>query len=141
MHINSIFTKKLKAIIVDFIVILYIIHAQLNFIRKYMFDRFTKLFYITSSVLVAYAVIFCSITFCSQAALKDGQKFDDWVVRCNNKFQSKHKCFVQQILSQTQKPEKGKKEAKPISQNILVTNFGYFKEDNTLTIVQSFPFG
>lgn len=106
-----------------------------------MFNRFTKLIYITSSILIAYAAIFCSVTFYAQAALKDGQQFDDWVVRCNDKFQGKHKCFIQQVLSQTQKPEKNSKNAKPIAQNILATNFGYFKQDNTLTLVQSFPFG
>lgn len=65
------------------------------------------------------------------AALKEGQKFDDWAVACEQDADKKQTCFLAQSLNSTE----GEK-----TQQIAQFRIGYFGT-KTIKMVQILPFG
>jgi len=62
------------------------------------------LFAITGAALLVLLVVVGRSSYV-QAALKEGQKFDDWVVACEKDAKKKQVCFLSQVLSSAEDPK------------------------------------
>lgn len=86
------------------------------------------LFVLTGLALVTFLVLVGRSHYV-EAAVKDGQKFDDWSVACT-KDGKKQTCFLSQVLSSKDDPQ----------QRIAEFRVGYFG-DKVLKMIQILPFG
>jgi invasion protein IalB len=92
-----------------------------------------KLIFILSGLVIIGIGFFFGKEHIVQAALKEGQKFDDWTVTCTKDEKKKQTCLLTQQIPVTTKDDK--------TQIIAVYQIGYFGKDKTLKMIQIVPLG
>lgn len=92
-------------------------------------NNIRRALYLFSGVVLTAILVLFGKSYYVEAAVKDGQKFDDWVVACS-KEGKKQVCYLSQVLVAKDKQE----------QRIAEFRIGYFGTKD-LKMVQILPFG
>lgn len=104
--------------------------------------NYKKAIFVVAGLLAIGAALSFGKSSPVEAALKAGQKFDDWTIACDNASEStnnkknkqvKQTCYLTQALI-------NKKDEKT-QQTIAVYRIGYFNNAKTLKIMQVLPLG
>jgi invasion protein IalB len=93
------------------------------------FSTSKALFAITGAALIVLLVVFGRSQYV-EASVKEGEKFDDWIVACEKDTNKKQLCFLSQVLS-------SKEDTK---HKVAEFRIGYFGGKD-LKMIQILPFG
>ena len=92
------------------------------------------LFTLSGLAMITILVLF-GRSYNAQAAVKEGEVFGDWIVRCEKDDKKKSTCFLMQELVSKDPKDETKKE------RVAIFRIGYFPGSKDLKFLQILPFG